>query len=109
MGSLKGKHMVTEIAGTRVSVVETGATEARKEFLAGLLQQNGYSVLSDPEKSKDGSPLGTYVVGVTDLLFNPVIMVYERRLYRADGNLVTPAFWEQKAAETEVPYWQVER
>ncbi len=101
--------MVTEIAGTRVSVVESGVTEARKEFLTTLLQQNRYSVLSDPEKGKDGSPLGTYVVGVTDLMFNPVIMVYGQRLYRPDGNVVTPAFWEQKDSQTGIPYWQVER
>jgi hypothetical protein len=109
MASLKGKHQVAEIAGTRCSVIGTGVSEARKAFLTGLLEGNGYTVISDQEKSKDGSPLDTYIVGVTDLLFNPVIVIYQQKLVRQDGFLVTPAYWDQKSTQTDIPYWQVVR
>jgi hypothetical protein len=109
MASLKGKHQVAEIAGTRCSVAETGVPENRKAFLTGLLEGNGYTVISEPEKSKDGTPLETYIVGVTDFMFNPVIVIYEQKLFRKDGALVTPAYWDQKTVQTEIPYWQVAR
>jgi hypothetical protein len=109
MAPLKGKHQVAEIGGTRCSVVETGVPEARKAFLTGLLEGNGYTVKSDQEKSKDGTLLDTYIVGVTDLLFNPVIVIYQQKLVRKDGFPVTPAYWDQKSAQTDIPYWQVTR
>jgi hypothetical protein len=107
MTPLKGKHLTAEIEGIRCTVVETGLTEGRKEFLAGLLRRNGFDVKSEHEKAKDGTPLETWILGVTDLLFNPIITIYEQKLFREDGFPVTPAFWEQKETGTEIPYWQV--
>ncbi len=106
---MKGKHQVAEIEGVRCSVVETGLHEERKAFLTGLLQQNGYEVKCEHEKAKDGTVLDTYILGVTDLLFNPVIRLYQQKLYRTDHLLVTPAFWEEKKQYTDIPYWQVPR
>jgi len=99
----KGKHLVEEIDGVRCTVVEKGITPERAEFLKKLLELNGYEVKTaveaDPVKIK---------LGVTDILFNPVIDVYERRLKSPSGKKVTPAYWLQesdKETEAEVNYW----
>jgi hypothetical protein len=59
------------------------------------------------EKSVDAE--GKITLGVTDLLFNPVIDVYKRRLRSFTGHKVTPAYWLQLSdTETidEVQYWK---
>jgi hypothetical protein len=104
-----GKHVVAEIEGTRTTVVETGLNEDRCGFLKDLLRLNGYDVKSEKEKAKDGTPLETWVLGVTDLEFNPMIRVYEQKLLRADGRPVTPAFWNQWAVDPDLPYWMVSK
>lgn len=109
MALTKGKHIVAEIEGIRCSVVETGATEQRAEFLKNLLLFNDYEVKMEKEKAKDGTELATYVIGLTDLLFNPMIVVYEKKLFRKDGLTVTPAYWNQWPDHDPLPYWQVQR
>jgi hypothetical protein len=107
MGLNKGKHTIAEIEGIRCTVVETGLAESRALFLKGLLEFNHFGVKMEKEKAKDGTPLETYVLGVTDLLFNPVISVYGHRILRPDGREATPAYWNQWPVDTDVPYWQV--
>ena len=109
MAILKGKHNIIEIDGIRCSVIETGATLDRAEFLKNLLVFNGYEVKMAKEKSKDGTELETFVIGLTDLLFNPIIVLYERKLFRKDGLTVTPAYWNQVMNGATLPYWQVQR
>jgi len=99
----QGKHEVEEIQGVRCTIVERGITSGRAEFLTKLLTHNGYKVL----KAKD-EETGRLIFGVTDLLFNPVIDVYERRLRSFSGKRVTPAFWRQWSdheSMDEVYYW----
>jgi hypothetical protein len=103
----KGKHVIAEIEGVRCTVIETGLTESRARFLKGILEQNGCEVKQEQEKAKDGSALDTFILGVTDILFNPVIAVYAHRLKRSDGGEVTPAFWNQWPADPDIPYWMV--
>jgi len=38
----------------------------------------------------------TYMIGVTDMTFNPVLAVYGRRLFTKDGHRITPDYWNQK-------------
>ncbi|MFZ4522677.1 MAG: hypothetical protein ACOYNC_13285 [Bacteroidales bacterium] len=109
MAILKGKHNIAEIQGIRCTVVETGATSERAEFLKNLLVGNGYEVKIEKEKAKDGTELDSFVVGLTDILFNPMIVLYEKKLIRKDGLTVTPAYWNQKPEEDTLPYWQVQR
>jgi hypothetical protein len=104
----KGKHSVAEIDGIRCTVVETGATEERALFLKELLEFNGYTVKTEKEKAKDGTVLPTLSLGVTDILFNPMIVVYQHKLLRKDGAEVTPAYWNQWPGQQELPYWQVQ-
>ena len=105
----KGKHTVTEIEGVRCTVVETGLTESRAQFLKELLTYNELEVRMEKEKTKEGTPLETIILGVTDLLFNPVIAVYGHRLKRDDGHEVTPAFWNQWLVDQDITYWMVEK
>ena len=107
MALTKGKHNVIEIEGVRCTVIETGLSESRALFLKELLVLNHFDVKMEIEKGKDGSPLGTYVLGVTDILFNPVIAVYGHRLLRKDGHSVNPAYWNQWQEDPDIPYWMV--
>ncbi len=107
MAALKGKHNIAEIDGVRCTVVETGLSPERGEFLKSLLEFNRYEVKMAPEKAKDGTPLDTFVLGVTDVLFNPVIVLYQKKLFRPDGEVVTQAYWNQWAVNDTIPYWQV--
>jgi hypothetical protein len=99
----KGKHIIEEIDGTRCSLVEKGASPERTEFLKKLLEINKFTV----KVAADGET-GTFKIGVTDMLFNPVIDVYKRSLKSASGKRVTPTYWLQestKEGEAEVNYW----
>ncbi len=107
---LKGKHTVTEIEGVRCTVVETGASDERLTFLKGILEVNGLVVKTEKEKAKDGTALPTSVIGVTDILFNAMINLYERRLVRKDGHVLNPAYWNQwPDQDWDIPYYQVQR
>ncbi|HAQ17732.1 MAG TPA: hypothetical protein DCR40_00690 [Prolixibacteraceae bacterium] len=99
----KGKHIIEEIDGTRCSLVEKGVSPERMEFLKKLLEINKYSVKVASEEET-----GTFKIGVTDMLFNPVVDVYKRSLKSPSGKIVTPAYWLQesdKETEAEVNYW----
>jgi hypothetical protein len=99
----KGKHIVEEIGGIRCTVVETGASAERVDFLKKLLEHNGYTVKTAAEPEG-----GAFKIGVTNLLFNPVIDVYQRSLKSFTGKKVTLSYWlQQSTAETEaeVNYW----
>lgn len=100
----KGKHIVEAIDGVRCSVVETGTSAERVDFLKKLLELNGYEVKVVAE-TEEGT---AFKIGVTDLLFNTVVDVYKRRLKSFTGKRITPAYWLQqsdKETEAEVNYW----
>ena len=100
----KGKHLVEEFDGVRCTVVEKGLTAERAQFLKNILEHNGYEVKTAP----DTDP-ALLKLGVTDILFNAVIDVYERRLKSLSGKRVTPAYWNQQSfneTEEEVNYWK---
>jgi hypothetical protein len=106
MGILtNAKHITGEIDGVRCSIVENGITKERADFLAGLLNFNKYEVKVRKDAPAEGSNETLYTVGVTDILFNPVIQVYELLLKRPDGKKVTPAYWRQEEGDTTGSYW----
>lgn len=102
--TLKAKHIVEEIKGTRCTVVEKGASADRVEFLTKLLEFNHFEVLVSEEALKEGLP-SLFTIGVTDLVFNPVIAVYEMALKTTEGKKVSPAYWEQYTTEIVDEYW----
>lgn len=99
------KHIIGEINGIRCTIIETGATLERAAFLSELLNLNNLEVLEmkEPEKEPGSEPV--YTIGVTDLIFNPVFAIYERRLKTADGSIVTPGYWRQECSECDPRYW----
>lgn len=106
----KGKIIRKEVAGTRCSVVEMECNENRAGFLKKLLEHNGYEVLiqeelatAEPEVDK------SFTVGVTDITFNAVVAVYQRRLRTFSGKRVTPGYWNQMTEDIDPWYWRIGR
>lgn len=102
--TLKAKHIVEEINGTRCTIVEKGTTANRVDFLRKLLVFNNYEVMVAEEAIVEGAP-ALFTIGVTDLVFNPVIAVYEMALKTPDGKKVSPAYWNQYTTEIVDEYW----
>jgi hypothetical protein len=105
----KGKHNVGEVDGVRCTLVETGISNERVKFLKDLLEFNGYEVKIQEEVSDPPAAQKTFTLGVTDIVFNPVIAVYEKSLLTRDHKKVTPAYWNEWDEPKNIPYWLVER
>lgn len=103
---LEGKHSFGAIDETRVTFVEKKVDETRKDFLKKLLEHNGFEVLIQEDKKAAEEDPQLYTVAVTDMVFNPTIWVYQRRLKTLDGHKVTPAYWNQETEETHPQYWK---
>jgi hypothetical protein len=104
---LTSKHTVEEINGIRCTVIEKGITAERVVFLKNLLELNKLEVLvAEIASAEEGSP-STFTLGVTDLVFNPTIAVYEMSLKTSDGKRVSPAYWDQKTTDIVDEYWTV--
>ncbi len=104
----KGKHIVEEINGIRCTIVEKGISMDRVNFLKDLLEFNKYEVQVQEDKPEEGKPV-TYTLGVTDIIFNPVIAVDELSLKTRDGRIVSPAYWNQYTTEIDNRYWRFRR
>ncbi len=103
---LKGKHIIAEVNGERCTIVETGVNKARMQFLKDLLEFNHYKVYTESKTDDKGE---SFTVAVTDLLFNPVIAIYESKLRTKEGKVVTPAYWKQETTLIDSRYWVVRR
>jgi len=104
--ALAGKHSFGSIGDTRVTFVEKSVEENRRDFLKKLLEHNGFEVIIEEEKRKTEEEPQLYTVAVTDMVFNPTIWVYERKLKTFDGHKVTPDYWEQRSKDTHPQYWK---
>lgn len=104
--ALDGKHTFGSIGETRVSFVEKKIEKNRMEFLQKLLEHNGFEVIIEEEKRKNEEDPQLYTLGVTNMTFNPVVAVYERKLKTFDGHKVTAAYWNQQTDDTHPQYWQ---
>ena len=118
----KGKHVEKEIDGVRVRIVDDAASKERMEFLKELLTYNGYEVLAaevpvkPPPQVPEGEqateqeqPPPTWLVGVTDITFNAVLYIYQRRLRTLEGKHVTPDYFNQMTREAEPNYWDLSK
>ncbi|AUP79941.1 hypothetical protein [Flavivirga eckloniae] len=103
--SLSGKHTFGSIGETRVTFVEKGVDENRRDFLKKLLEHNGFEVIIDEDKRKTEEDPQLYTVAVTDMVFNPTIWVFHRKLKTFDGHKVTQDYWNQKSEDTNPRYW----
>ena len=102
---LTSKHIVEEINGIRCTVIEKGISKERVAFLKDLLEFNKLEVVV-AESAEEGAP-SSFTLGVTDVVFNPTIAVYEMSLKTRDGKSVSPAYWEQHTTEIVDEYWTV--
>ncbi|MBK6876222.1 MAG: hypothetical protein IPG99_07155 [Ignavibacteria bacterium] len=107
MSLISGKHIEKELDGIRCRIVESGISEDRMNFLKKLLEHNGYEVKCEKEAKKEETLPDTYSIGVTEIIFNPVIAVYERKLRTHDGKIVTPQYWRQTGEDMKKWYWKV--
>lgn len=98
----KGKHIVEDLNGIRCTVVEKDVDAKRADFLKNLLLFNGYEVQVAGTDEK-------YTVGVSDLVFNPIITVYQQKLRTPDGQKVSPAYWRQYTTQASSLYWEFKR
>ena len=101
-----GKHIVKIIEGVRCTVVESGIDKQRMMFIKKILEHNGYEVKFEKEAKKDESLPDTFILGVTDIVFNPVIAVYERKLKTLKNEVLTPHYWKQLTDDTKGWYWK---
>ncbi len=102
---LEGKHTFGSIGETRVTFVEKKITEDRKDFLKKLLEHNGFEVIIDEENRKTEQEPQLYTVGVTDMVFNPTVYIFERRLKTFDDRIMTQDYWLQRNDDTKPQYW----
>ena len=102
---LKGKHIVEEINGERCTIIEKGITSERVAFLKKLLEHNGLTVMVGEDAVAEGAPK-TFTLGVTDIIFNPTIAVYEQSLRTPEGKKVHRGYWEQ-TGENKSEYWEM--
>jgi len=108
MGLDSGKHTEKEINEVRCRVIEKDIDKSRVDFLKNLLELNGHEVhIAEQAKKEEEDPV-TYILGVIDVTFNPVLDVYRHKLLTADGRFVTPAFWNQLSEDTDQGYWNVD-
>ncbi len=104
--ALAGKHMFGSIEDTRVTFVEKKIEKNRADFLKKLLEHNGFEVLIQEDKRKTEEDPQLYTVAVTDMIFNPTIWVYQRKLRTFDGHKVTADYWNQLTENTHPQYWK---
>jgi len=102
---LTSKHIVEEINGIRCTIVEKGITSDRVSFLKDLLEFNKLEVVVAENAKTDDSAPSLYTLGVTSIVFNPTLAVYEMSLKTRNGKSVSPAYWEQKTTEIIDEYW----
>jgi hypothetical protein len=105
--ALAGKHAFGAIEDQRVTFVEKKIEEDRKDFLQKLLEFNGFKVIIQEEKRKSEEEPQLYTVAVTDMVFNPTVYVFQRRLKTLDGkHIVNQDYWNQKSEESNPQYWK---
>lgn len=104
--ALEGKHTFGNIGDTRVSFIEKKIDASRMEFLKKLLEHNGFEVVIEEEKRKNEEEPQLYTIAVTDITFNPVVAVYQRKLRTFDDRKVTADYWNQISENTPPQYWQ---
>jgi hypothetical protein len=104
--TLDGKHSFGSIGETRVTFVEKNVEENRKNFLVQILEHNGYETIIELEKKKAEEDPQLYTVAVTDMVFNPTIAIFERKLKTLDDHIITQDYWFERTKETKPQYWK---
>lgn len=122
--AINKNHEVGELNGVKCAIAEKNVLEERAGFLKKLLEYNGFTVMVIPSpeskitagavikdearEASEGQLPETFIVGVTDVTFNPVNAVFGRLLKTPDGHIVTLAYWRQEdnTSHDEIPYYE---
>jgi len=122
--AINKNHEFEDLNAVKCAIVEKNVSQERALFLKELLEFNKYNVViaaSPPPKAAPASaasanmtaepassPTATFIVGVTDVTFNPINAIFGRLLKTKDGRTVTLAYWQQKEsiASDEIPYFE---
>jgi hypothetical protein len=124
-------HTFEDLDGIKCAIVEKQASSDRVAFLRKILEYNHYTIVvvaSPPPKvaaapkpptiealvAAPGPAVAveeTFTIGVTNVMFNATNAIFGRLLKLPGGHIVTLAYWQQKARESndEVPYFDVTR
>ena len=104
---LEGKHQFGSIGEQRVTFVEKKIEKERIDFLKSLLESNGLEVIVEELKRKSEEDPQLYNLGVTDMVFNPTVYVFQRRLKTLDGkHIVNQDYWNQISEDSKPQYWK---
>ena len=99
--------MFGAIGEQRVTFVEKKIDAQRLEFLKKLLEANGFEVIVNEEKRKSEEEPQLYTIGVTDMVFNPTVYIFQRRLKTLDGmHIVNQDYWNQQTDDAKPQYWK---
>ena len=104
--ALAGKHTFGSIGETRVTFIEKKIDENRKDFLKNILEHNGFEIIIQEDKRKSEEEPQLYTVATTDMVFNPTIWVFERRLKTFEGKIVNQDYWNQLSENANPKYWK---
>ena len=94
--TLSGKHLFGSIDETRVTFVEKKVEASRIDFLKKILEHNNFEVIIQEEKRRSEEDPQLYSIGVTDMVFNPTIYIFQRRLLTLDGKKMNQDYWFQR-------------
>lgn len=101
-----GKHIEKDVDGVRCKIIEKDISQERVDFLKDILEFNGYEVKVEEGKKKNEDDPSKFTLGVTDIVFNPVLAVYQMKLKLPNGHYVSPAYWKQVSKKTGMQYYE---
>ena len=104
--TLSGKHLFGSIDETRVTFVEKKVEASRIDFLKKILEHNNFEVIIQEEKRRSEEDPQLYSIGVTDMVFNPTIYIFQRRLLTLDGKKMNQDYWFQRTEGAKPQYWK---
>ena len=104
--TLSGKHLFGSIDETRVTFVEKKVDASRIDFLKKILEHNNFEVIIQEEKRRSEEDPQLYSLGVTDMVFNPTIYIFQRRLITLDGKKMNQDYWFQRTEDAKPQYWK---
>ena len=104
--TLSGKHLFGSIDETRVTFVEKKVDASRIDFLKKILEHNSFEVIIQEEKRRSEEDPQLYSLGVTDMVFNPTVYIFQRRLLTLDGKKMNQDYWFQRTEDAKPQYWK---
>lgn len=123
--AINKNHEFEELDGIKCAIVEKNISHARAMFLKDLLVINNFTVVivpapppktaAKPANADEESVLAPspqmpelFVLGVTDVTFNPINAIFGRQLKTKDGCIVTQAVWnkQENKCDEDVPYYK---